>query len=271
MKAGRTTNSGFPYLFYILAFGWTWAFWGPVALAENGYLALSPLVAAFLMDGSPAAWGPLIAAVIVAIKREGRAGLRGLLASMIRVRFKTRWYLVALLLLPAIVGGAQLIAWGLGEDVPMSEAFANPISIPFAFVWIFFLGGPLQEEAGWRGTATGPIQQRLGAVGASMVTGVFWGLWHLPLFYMPRADIYYNQPIWGLMISTVLLSVLLTWVYQNTGKSLFAVMLMHTTWNWSNYLFTTLQTDLGGLAFFGLMAGTIGFVVLRYGAKDLRR
>ena len=75
------------------------------------------------------------------------------------------------------------------------------------------------------GTATQAFQPR---IGASLIPGVFRGPWHLPLFYMPRVEIYYTQPIWGRMATTVPLSVLLTRIYDNTFGGLFATILMHT-------------------------------------------
>ena len=256
----------FPWPFFGIAFGWTWAFWVPVALSENGVISIPDGVAWLLADGKPAALGPLVAAVSIAL---AKGGICDLLGSMTRMKFALRWYLAALLLIPAIVGGAQMIAQISGEEVPMAEALLAPATIPIAFVWIFFLGGPLQEEAGWRGTATQSLQSQFGALGASLVTGLFWGVWHLPLFFMPRPEIYYNQPVWGLIGSTMLLSVLLTWVYNNTGRSLFAAMLMHTSWNWSNFIFTALQTDTGGAAFFALLAGVVMIIVVHFGPRDL--
>lgn len=258
----------FPWLFFLIAFGWAWAFWVPVALAENGAITLSGPLATLIAEGRPAAWGPLIAAFVVA-GLDGRGAISDLARSMFKVRFAWPLYLAALCLIPAIVGGAQLIAWLAGEAIPPSEALANPISIPIAFVWIFFLGGPLQEEAGWRGTAMRRLQSRWGGLMASLASGLAWGLWHLPLFYMPREDIYYNQPIWGLLISTTLLSVLLGWIYNATGRSLLAAMLMHTTWNWSNYVFTTLQTDIGGSAFLVLLAGVAVAITVLTGPTEL--
>ncbi len=261
----------FPWLFFAIAFGWAWAFWVPVALRDSGVVELPNQIEKLVAGGSFAAWGPLIGAIIAALASGGAGGVKDLLKSMVRVRFAAIWYLVALALIPAILGGSQLIASFAGEEIPASEAFANPISIPFAFVWIFFLGGPLQEEAGWRGTSTHILQEKWGALVASLATGFIWGLWHLPLFFMEREEIYYNQPIWGLMISTMLLSALLTWVYNNTGRSLFAMMLMHSSWNWANYLFTSLQTDTGGLAFFGLMILTVVLIVVLAGPERLSR
>jgi membrane protease YdiL (CAAX protease family) len=265
------TGSGFPWLFFVLAFAWTWSFWVPTALSENGIIQIPARLAWILADGKPAAWGPLLAAIVVGFIQSGRAGVVGILSSMMRFKFGWIWYVAALAILPLIVGSATLIAWLSGEALPLSEALENPVGIPIAFVWIFFFGGPLQEEAGWRGTATSSMQGKIGALAASLVTGLFWGLWHLPLFFMPRKDIYYNQLVWGLIGSTVLLSVLLSWVYNNTSRSPFAVMLMHTTYNWANFLFTGLNTDTGGLAYFLLLASTVAAVVAVFGAKTLVR
>lgn len=259
----------FLLLFFAVAYGWTWAFWVPVALEVNGLVKLPDTFAWIVAGGQPAAWGPLIAAVLVAILSDGLTGLRNLIASMTKGRFSVLWYLVAILFLPTVVGTAQLIAWLAGEHIPASPAFTQPASIPIAFVWIFFLAGPLQEEAGWRGTSTRLFQNELGALGASLITGLFWGLWHLPLFFMQREEVYYNQPIWGLLISTTLLSVLHTWIYNSTGRSLFAAMLMHASWNWSNYLFTGLQTDTGGLVFLLLLTFVAILVTVRFGPGRL--
>lgn len=258
----------FPWLFFLIAFGWSWAFWGPVALADNGVIALAGPLAALIAEGRPGGWGPLVAAIVVAAL-HGRGALGDLARSMVKARFPLPLYLAALALIPAIVGAAQGVAWLAGEEIPASEALANPVSLPIAFVWIFFLGGPLQEEAGWRGTATRRMQTMWGGLAASLATGAAWGVWHLPLFYMPREEIYYNQPIWGLMISTILLSVLLGWIYNATGHSLLAAMIMHATWNWSNYVFTTLQTDTGGLAFLVLLGATAVGITLMTGPGEL--
>lgn len=258
-------------LYLVIAFGWAWLFWVPEALRQQGIIEIPQALAGLHMEGQPAAWGPLIGAVVVAFLQNGLQGARDLFASMIRVKFSFWWYLVAIGLLPAIVGLAQLVAVMSGEDVPVSPALAEPISIPIAFVFIFFLAGPLQEEAGWRGTATEAMQPRFGALWASLVTGVIWGLWHIPLFFMVREDIYYNRPFLGLLISTMLLSVLFTWVYRNTRNSLFAAMLIHTSWNWSNYVFTGLLTDNGGLAFMVLLVTTVIVTVLVFGPKTLVR
>ena len=129
----------------------------------------------------------------------------------------------------------------------------------------------MQEEAGWRGVLTDNVQPRIGALGASLIVGAVWGLWHLPLLCIPREDIYCNQLTWGLVVCTMLLSVLITRVYTNTRSSLFAAMLMHASWNRSNDLFAGLHSDTGGSAFLARRATTVALVVAIFGPGKLMR
>jgi len=80
------------------------------------------------------------------------------------------------------MGLALLIAVLSGDPMPEAAAFSDPSIIPFAFVYIFLLGGPLQEEFGWRGYALEVLQQRWSALASSAVLGAVWAAWHLPLF-----------------------------------------------------------------------------------------
>jgi membrane protease YdiL (CAAX protease family) len=259
------------WLFYVLAFGWTWLFWGPLALAEQGIISLPENLPRFLAEGNLAAWGPLLASLLLTYLNRGWAGIKNLLRQGVRVRFGLFWYAIVLLLFPVMIGGAGWLAQLAGAVLPPSDAFAEPVSIPISFVLIFFLGGPLQEEFGWRGYATDRLQKKWNALVASLVIGFLWAAWHLPLFFIPREEAYYNRPMWGIFLTDMLVTVLLTWVYNNTNKSIFAAMLLHTTFNWSNFLFTGLFTDLGGQIFFGLLIAVVVVVVVVWGPRRLVR
>jgi membrane protease YdiL (CAAX protease family) len=54
-------------------------------------------------------------------------------------------------------------------------------TVIFAIV-IFGPGAGFAEELGWRGYALEPLQQRYTARTASLIIGVAWSAWHLPLF-----------------------------------------------------------------------------------------
>ena len=176
-----------------------------------------------------------------------------------------------MLLFPGLIGGALLVAALFGAALPEFVALAQPATLPVALIYIFFLGGPLHEEFGWRGYAFEQLRERYPALLAAVIAGLIWGLWHLPLFFVPRAEFYYNRPVWGLLLTTVLVGIILAWFYANTGGSVFAAMLGHTMFNWSNYAFPALGSDLAGLILFGLYGLVVIFILWRYGAKTLTR
>jgi len=252
-------------VFYLIAFAWSWGIWWPAVYFESGAWQVPEWLPPAFSSGSMAAWGPLIGAILVSLMYQGWAGLCDLAHRMLKARIGLKWWAVALLMLPALLGVTWVIAGALGADIPPSQAFAEPISIPFAFVWILFLGGPLQEEAGWRGIATDDLQNKVSRIVAALVVGALWGLWHLPLFQLPSAGIYYDQPFWGLFLSTMFLAVILSWIYNRTGGSLLAAMILHTSFNWANFLFPVLETDLGGQIYFAGLILICGAILWRDG------
>ena len=118
------------------------------------------------------------------------------------------------------------------------RAFAFLKSYPFLFVAIFFGGGPLGEEIGWRGFALPRLQARFGPLRASLILGLLWAFWHLPHFLtsaqrggpgMSLSVLYFNLPVFLVMV--VALSIVFTWVFNRTEGSLFIAMLLHASIN----------------------------------------
>jgi hypothetical protein len=94
------------------------------------------------------------------------------------------------------------------------------------------LSTPVQagEEIGWRGYALPRLTVQLGPRLASLLLGVIWALWHLPLFFIAGTTTT-GQSFAVYLTSVIALSVALAWVYQRTGGSLLLVMLMHAAIN----------------------------------------
>ena len=140
---------------------------------------------------------------------------------------KARWYLFALFYLAALkLAGALVHRLATGEW-PAIEAGS----------WLVFVGGtlvstPFQagEEIGWRGFALPRLSERMGLAGASLVLGVIWALWHLPLFLVGGTDTT-GQSLPFFVLSVTAISVALAWLYARTGGSLLLVMLMHAAVN----------------------------------------
>ena len=266
------------WLFFVIAFGFSWLFWVPLALAEQGFLSLPDGLYQFLSGSSnPAAWGPFVAAFLMTAIYEGGKGVKALIKRGLDFKIGWKWYLVVFLLLPLLIGLPLLVAQMAGEAIPESNAVAMaggaplPIFAVLAFFVIFFLGGPLQEEFGWRGYATDRLQEKFNALWTGIIMGLLWASWHLPLFFIPREESYYNRPVWGMVLTTTLVTILFTWIYNNTNRSIFATLIFHTMFNWSNTFFPTFETDIGGLLFFGLAIVLVGVIVWQSGPERLKQ
>jgi membrane protease YdiL (CAAX protease family) len=222
------------WLFFLLAYAFSWLFWIPQALAVNG-IAIPAELSAFLSSPfNPAAFGPLFAALVLTVLDEGWKGAIGLLKRGLDFRFKKIWLLPILLLPPVIFTGATFLSVFIGATPLDSSVLSNPIVAVVAPVMILLTAGPLQEEFGWRGYALPRLQRRLDALVSSLVLGVLWWLWHLPLVFIPGRFMVGTPLLFGvLLVEMVLVTILFTWIYNNTGGSILAAMLFHTSMNWS--------------------------------------
>jgi len=68
-----------------------------------------------------------------------------------------------------------------------------------------------------------------------------------------------------------LVGIILAWFYVNTQGSVFAAMLGHTMFNWSNYVFPSLGSDSAALVLFGLYFAVVVFILWQYGIKTFTR
>ena len=244
-------------LFFVIAFAWSWLFWLPEVL-WNSRMYIAP-------------FGPTVSAFLLTYADEGVRGVKNLLKRGVDFHFRKIWLIPIFFLMPAIVGLSLLLAILTGESMPEMPVLSQPWIIIPAFFYILFLGGPLEEEFGWRGYALDRLQMKYNALVASVILGFIWGLWHLPLFFMPRQEMYYNIPIWGFILGTILFSIIFTWIYNNTGGSILAMLLLHTMGNLSHFIFPVNATKLGGLYSLILNLVVVVIILALYGVKRMVR
>lgn len=213
------------WAYFLIAFAFTWSFHS--AINFLGYTFTFDLSSPFMALYLVGLLGPLIAAVSVSALLDGIAGVRSLLAQGTKWRFPLRWYLVAILALPAI----NLLNLAIFYDrVPPDMAWL--VVVPVLIVgqiWVV-----IAEEFGWRGFALPRLQRRFGSLGATLILGPIWAFWHFPMFFTQGSPQYSeNVPVAFAMYAVVitLTSIIFTMLYNRSGGSVLACMLFHAFFN----------------------------------------
>lgn len=125
----------------------------------------------------------LIGSAVSVLILEGVDGLRQLFKRSFQWRFNFIWYLAALLTpFIIIIANTMAVAWTTETEFPNNWFLP---SMPFGFMFFFLIYDGLGEEIGWRGFALPELQKEFGSLGGSIVVGIIWSFWHLPLFFMP--------------------------------------------------------------------------------------
>jgi membrane protease YdiL (CAAX protease family) len=220
-----TSMSKPPFSFFPLVFALSIPIWLAGALTEHQLLPGLPV-------SSLMTFCPLLAAAILVYAENKTAGVTTLLKRAFdykRIRAKV-WYAPMVLLMP----GVMVLSYGLlrltGSPVPPPQF---SILAPPAMFLMFFIAA-LGEELGWSGYIIDPMQDRWNALQASLLLGLVWAAWHIVPFVQAQ-----RSPAWIAWQCLVLVAtrVLLVWLYNNTGKSVFAVAVCHAMVNVTWQLF----------------------------------
>jgi hypothetical protein len=102
----------------------------------------------------------------------------------------------------------------------------------------------LFEEIGWMGYAFDPMEERWNALVASIILGIIWATWHIPLYILSGQGPVRIAVQW---ISLIAIRTLIVWLYNNTGKSVFATILIHAVYNVCTLTIASFYTSLGHL------------------------
>lgn len=225
-----------PWRFVLVTVAISWTLWGLVATTGSGIEDGLVVGLAYLLGG----FGPAIAGVVI-LRREGNAAeIAELWDRLVQPgRIGRLWWPVILLLYPTVVLVAYLIGALVIPDavaLPTSSALlSQPVGTVLLTVLFIIVVGPVSEEPGWRGYALDRLQARWTPLVASLALGVVWWAWHLPLLTVPGSFLYgvAASPTFvaGYLGTVLLYSVLFTWVYNRTRRSVLATVLMHFSIN----------------------------------------
>jgi membrane protease YdiL (CAAX protease family) len=233
-----STIESSPWPFFVMALGWSWLFWIPIAVFGINVTML-PGVLLFAIGGL----GPVLSAIILTLMTRSREKWQDYWRRVIDFkRIPLKWYAVIFLLAPLYSILALLTGFLINGNIPRLETAASYLNnsltiLPFALVTMFY--GPLPEELGWRGYVLDRLQGKWNAFKSSIILGIIWSLWHAPMFFMRgslQSEVFPLGSVrfWLAMGPGILAeTVIMTWIYNNTQRSTLSAILFHFMMNFT--------------------------------------
>jgi uncharacterized protein len=203
-------------------------------------------------------FSPSFSALIVSWIIGGKTEVKRLLAGFTRWKAGWRWYLAAafLFLGPLVIA---LVYMALGHPFAGLKPSTTLLSMLGTILFTLF-SGPLAEELGWRGFALPRLQSKHNALVSSLILGVIWTCWHIPLFFVSGAtQMSIPFPIYMVLVLTI--TVYLTWLYNNTKGSLIITVMGHFTYNLTGFL-TGVLGLMPAMIFYMTAGPLLGLIVV---------
>jgi uncharacterized protein len=243
-------------VFFAGAFAWSWTLWAAVAAG-----APEPLLVA-------GAFGPAVSAV--ALTRLSGGSVRAWLRRILRWRVSPWWYAAVIVVPLAVVATSTALFAATGAEVQGDLLGEKLASFFGTLLFVALLGGG-QEELGWRGYALPRLQERLSPVRATLLLGVLWALWHLPLLFALE-DVDHGlgsaalAGVLGLtLVSIVAYAFAYTYLLNRTGSVLLCVLLHGSFTTANGFAALRAEEDLQGAdyaLFSGIQATVLVLAVL---------
>ena len=214
-----------PVLFFVLAYLFTWLFWIPAIFVPENIGIILMLIGLI---------APAVISTIFVLASDSEA-LKQDLKNKVFGFYKVKWQnvILAIIVFAAIIVASILLSLLFGQSIEQF-AFTEDFSftgVGIAGAFITILVASIIEEVGWKGYCEDSIGDYMNWFWESMIFGVLWSLWHLPLLFIPgtyQAGLMVN-PLYvvNFFISGVPMGFIITWVYLVSDRSILACMVFH--------------------------------------------
>jgi membrane protease YdiL (CAAX protease family) len=227
-------------LFFLATFAATWAAY--FAIVFNGWDPYTmPGMVFLLVGGSAPSWVGVLMVLFTYDTEQRRDYFRRCFSfGQIKLPYWAFIVFVFPLVFAVIIALDVLTGGSLPGMTNLKAFIAQPWIIPMA-LFMSFLSGPWSEEFGWRGYSLDPLLKRFGILRGAAILGFIWGVWHLPLFFMPQT--WHGQMgfrfegFWTFVLFSIGLAMMMTWVYLMTNRSILSGFMMHLAGNFTGNLF----------------------------------
>jgi membrane protease YdiL (CAAX protease family) len=252
-------------LFAVTAMAWSWLWWAPRVLASFGVLELPAGVDAAL--ATVGALGPALAAFYWTRREHGKDAALKLWKRAWRVKFEVQFLLAAVLVMPvigALTTGALALA---GVEDPWQYALMQSLNVPMV---VLLLAAAAGEEFGWRGYALERLQGILNPLKASLLLGLVWGVWQLPLHFV-FGTLQASLPVLQIIFQAMAVSILFTWLYNKTAGSVLVAIIFHFFGSLSGLVFPVWVGAVGQWAHFFLTLAAIVVLAMINGIRRYKK
>lgn len=205
---------------------------------------------------------PMLVAMVLIYREQGIVAVRALLKRTLdqhRIQHKI-WYLPVFLLMPLlmVLAYSLMVLTGNGLSNPEVPLLMAPV------MFLVFFVAAIGEELGWQGYAYERLHQHWNALQTSIVLGILWAIWHIIPYIQTQNTL--TWVVWQ-CVATVGLRVLIVWLYNNTGQSMFTAIAFHAMINVSNFLFPNYGSHYD--PFFASIAiwAVVAVVSIKWGAE----
>ena len=249
------------FFYFLLAYAITWILLIPYTLSAWGIIQGDWTVAFILHT-----FGPALAAITITGVIEGKKGLQGFRNRVRQWRVGWQWLLFIFAVIPALLMLGVIVQPGTVVGFVGVSAL-TVIRYPLYYFGVWFGGGPLGEEIGWRGFALPRMQPRYGPLWGTLFLGLLWACWHLEDFLTPAQGggpgtgwetFLTNFPIF--LTFVLALAVIMTWIFNHTRGSLFAAISAHASVDTPQLALIPLFPAVGNTSL--ILGGAIGLGVV---------
>jgi len=213
--------------FFSLAYLFAWLSWLPLILSRTGIGYLSVKIPMpFVIVGT---FGPFFAGLITHKLTKGRFGF-------FNFKFSLQAMIFGLFVGFILIASAFIIIPSAILTIsPLTSINWKAFSLyPSLIIHMIFLAaGPLGEEPGWRGFALPRLLKIHSPFWASLILGLLWFGWHLPLFLIPT---WTSSPMVVFAIIIISFSFIMTFVYNISKGNLIIAIITHAIFNSSPFV-----------------------------------
>ena len=237
--------------FFLLTFLIAWGTWFPAFLHPHSLKLLS----------FAGLFAPALSAVATVAIFRGKKGVQALLGRYLILRFHWGWYVFSAMLIPLLFIAALLVNRILFHaEIGSMLVNGSAIVLPISLVWLMIINSG--EEIGWRGFALPELQKLLRSpIYASLVLGIFWSVWHLPIYLVPGQS---SIPLPIFLFFTIGLSFIYTVLFNQTSGSLFSVVLLHASTDVIPRIFNIVLFPTRIWLIFGILVWLVAIVLFAF-------